>query len=334
VARLAVLTAISLGSMACGPSPSATLPASSAASSAGATAGPSSAPTRATEASPSLGTGPATSGRIAFVWRQPGTKTGGLAMIHADGSGRTLIADTGEATEPAISPDGARIAYTNGGSDSGIWTMKIDGTDRKRIARVAKDVVSGPTWSPDGTRLAFVALPIERGDAPVPSDIWLVDADGTHLTKLTSTASGDRPTWSPDGTRIAFATLVGGGISGIRTDGQSLAPITGGPDLSPAWAPDGHRIAFQRQDETDPNDVVAHIMVVFSDGSNLEQLTKGTTDDEGPCWSPDGRGLVFGQFVTTPNGNGVADLVILSGDGTATDLTNTPDVSEYLPSWR
>jgi TolB protein len=284
---------------------------------------------------PSLDTGPATGGLIAFVWRRPAQKTNGLATIHADGTARTEIPDTKDATEPALSPDRSRIAYTNGGTKPGIWTMNLDGSDRHLVAHVAGANAQGPAWSPDGTKIAFVAVPSANGEGAMnPSDIWIVDADGSHLTKLTGSASGDRPAWSPDGKKVAYSSAVGSGIYVVVIAGGGVAPVTGGGDLSPAWAPDDRRLAFQRQDDSDPAAVVSHIFVVFSDGTNLEQLTQGTTDDEYASWAPDGRGLVYAQFVATSNGGAIADLVILGGNGVSTNLTNTPDVSEFLPSWR
>jgi Tol biopolymer transport system component len=331
VARVGVVACLAVGAAAC----SSTTPSSTAGSSTGSSSSLAPAPTgsSASQAPATPGGSPiAATGLIAFVWRDQGTNKSGLATIHADGTGRTEIADTSDATEPALSPDGSLIAYTRSGADQGIWIMKVDGTDRHRVAHIAGQHAEGAAWSPDGKRLAFVELPTTQfvGNR----EIWLVNADGSEQTKLTDQSSGDRPTWSPDGTRIAFASFAGGGIYGIGIDGKGLAPITGGPDLSPAWAPDGRRLAFQRQDDSDPNAVVSHIFVVFGDGTNLEQLTKGTTDDQQPAWAPDGTALVYGQFATTPNGKVIADLVVLAPGGAATDLTSTPGVSEYLPSWR
>jgi len=331
VARVGVAACLALGTAACSSTTASPSGGSSGGPSSGLTPAPTGSGTSEAPATPA-GTPVAATGLIVFVWRDQATHKSGLGTIHADGTARTEIADTSDATEPALSPDGTLIAYTRSGTDQGIWTMKVDGSDRRRVAHITNQNAEGAAWSPDGKRLAFVALPNNQSIGN--REIWLVNADGTKQTKLTDQSSGDRPAWSPDGTRIAFASFAGGGIYGIGIDGKGLAPITGGPDLSPTWAPDGHRLAFQRQDDSDPNAVVAHIFVVFSDGTNLEQLTKGTTDDEQPSWAPDGTALVYGQFVTTPNGQVISDLVRLAPGGAATNLTNTPDVSEYLPSWR
>ena len=56
-----------------------------------------------------------------------------------------------------------------------------------------------PSWSADGLRIAFNA------GSPTDSDIYLIDADGSGLTKITDDAGGNfYPTWSPDGSRLGF----------------------------------------------------------------------------------------------------------------------------------
>ena len=70
----------------------------------------------------------------------------------------------------------------------------------------------GPTFSPDGRRIAFVGATGEQ------SDIWVADVDGTNLRQLTSDIYGDhQPSWSPDGKWIAFASE-----RGEQTDVETL----------------------------------------------------------------------------------------------------------------
>ena len=77
-----------------------------------------------------------------------------------------------------------------------IWTMAWDGRIRRRLHE-GKD----PSWSPDGTRLAFAS------DISGNYDLWLMDWDGSNLTQLTSSPDNEfEPTWSPDGRWIAFTS--------------------------------------------------------------------------------------------------------------------------------
>jgi Tol biopolymer transport system component len=287
---------------------------------------------------PSFSTGPITGGLIVFV-RRIGGHANGLATIKPDGTGLTTIPNTEDATDAALSPDGTVIAYartalptTAGPIDPGIWTMHVDGSNRKKVASVPKFNAQGPAWSPDGKRLAFVA--INANGQIGPSDLYLVDADGSHLTTLNAGAAGDRPSWSPDGKRLAFESAAGGGIWTIGIGGGGNSPLTTGTGSFASWAPDGHRLLFERQDDSDPNNVVDHIFVIFADGSSEQQVTSGPTNDQQATWSPDGRAILFAQFVPTSNGGAIADLTIVAPDGSQTKVTNTTDASEYLPSWR
>src|SRR4029453_8631271 len=105
-----------------------------------------------------------------------------------------------------------------------------------------------PTWSPDGTMLAVSSQTIRSA----PFRIFLLNADGTYRTQLTSHERGQQdidPAWSPDGNRIAFASDRDGGLPEIyvmNADGSAERRLTSdaGLDVDPAWSPDGSKIAF------------------------------------------------------------------------------------------
>ena len=93
-----------------------------------------------------------------------------------------------------------------------------------------------PVWSPDGTRIAFESFREGNGD------IYVMNADGSGLTRLTSDPALDSsPSWSPDGTRIAFESSREGNINiyVIDADGSNLARLTDDPavDKDPVWSP-------------------------------------------------------------------------------------------------
>jgi Tol biopolymer transport system component/predicted Ser/Thr protein kinase len=129
-------------------------------------------------------------------------------------------------------------------------------------------------------------------------DIYVADADGTHLTPLAPDPGNDRfPRWSPDGTRIAFSSTKGDGgyeIHSIRADGLDLRRHT---DFQaavhfPLWSPDGRRLAF-----TEYVTAGGRTYVIDIDGPRAkEPLTPLLTPPE-PLdlryrpwsWSPDGR---------------------------------------------
>ena len=79
--------------------------------------------------------------------------------------------------------------------------MTVRYVPRRLTDNDARDI--SPTWSPDGTRIAFAS---ERDDN---WEIYLMDADGGNQTRLTNNDAVDwMPAWSPDGTRIAFSSTA------------------------------------------------------------------------------------------------------------------------------
>src|SRR6266516_3261383 len=111
---------------------------------------------------------------------------------------------------------------------------------------------SAPSFSPDGTRIAFTTG---------PSNIAIVNADGTALTTIVLDAK--EPTWSPDGTKVAFSTTEGGGrVAVVNADGTGRALLS--PEFvswrSPAWSPDGTRIAARQHDFNAPGELAIFVM--------------------------------------------------------------------------
>jgi len=254
-----------------------------------------------------------------------------IAMIQPDGSDHHRLANPGTDIEPTLSPNGQQIAFTrtSPAKKPGIYVMNANGSNPHLVASITGHPVQSPAWSPDGTKLAFLetsALGVDFAQWA----LYTVNVNGTGLKKVTGIAGGDRPAWSPDGTKIAFANSNGGGIWTISPLGKNLTQVTNGIDSFAAWSPDGKKIVFERQDESDPNNVVQHIFEASADGSNVSQVTSGTTDDEYATWSPDGKTILFSRF----NSAFKADLYLRMTDGTLVDITRTATISELEPSWR
>ena len=133
---------------------------------------------------------------------------------------------------PAVSPDGAAIAFTRNKLGWDVYRMNPDGSGVKALTSEGGNC--RPDWSPDGKQIAYVS---DAADGK--GDVWIMDADGGNKMRVTP---GDdsydyNPAWSPDGRWLVFETTLGS-----KSNPWSLAiiPVSGGTPflLTPAGADD------------------------------------------------------------------------------------------------
>jgi Tol biopolymer transport system component len=235
--------------------------------------------------------------------------------VRPDGSSLTRIdpgcpgvpgAELCESSQPALSPDGTKIAYTsaygrlrkiNGDTwiDVGaIAVMNVDGSERRQLTQLKRPTSSEhtqPFWSPDGRRIGFVRanfIATPRGQQA----IFVMNANGTGIRRVTPWAmqAGDHPDWSPDGKWIVFRSPGHGGFAGtdlyrVHPNGAGLQPLTKTKAdvevFSASYSPDGKSIVFAQTGRGGLPD----LYVMRSDGSGVRQLTRTARWDSAPDWA-------------------------------------------------
>jgi hypothetical protein len=229
-----------------------------------------------------------------------------IYTMNADGSGVSRLTNNSAGDiSPTWSPDGTKIAFGSnrdgGGIDpvgqpiAEIYRMNADGTGQTRLSFYTNCGVypcpasSAPSWSPDGTRIAFQQSSNycsydESCDPNFRADIFVMNADGSGATNLTNNPSrnNSHPDWSPDAAKIAFDAVppLGGfpDIAVMNPDGTGVTFLTydssqNGYDQDPAWSPDGRKIAF------------SGIFVINADGTNRAPVSN-PTNASAPSWQP------------------------------------------------
>jgi TolB protein len=278
---------------------------------------PAPTPEAAEAAAPSL------PGKLAFAPAPGGT----IYTISADGTNLRQVAD---GLDPALSPDGTKIAYANWVDPRGIWVANADGSDKRHY--YLSGSARGPAWSPDSKSIAFWqykwgSLDPERkcwkymeGGAPnIPGDAWTwgegikdygdkmcwTDPPDPHyqlaVINLEDGTSRDLasdwysfgPTWLPDGQTIAYKAERGLALID-SLDGQVGWLTDNYHDALPIWSPDGQSVAIQwwQHDHWE-------IFKLSADGAIRTRLTENPPfEDEpwnnvSPTWSPDSKYIAF-----------------------------------------
>ncbi len=251
-------------------------------------------------------------------------------------TGERLHLTQTDATQPAWSPHGQRIAFwgvRDQGGQRDLWTVAAEGSATPTEVTNDLAVDWNPVWSPDGRTLYFSSgrggamnlwrLPIDESSGRVLGNpepltapaLWGGDIslsrDGRHLAYATREPRSSLHRVAFDPVKGALAgppsLVLGGsrklGFQNLSPDGQWLAFTTGG--------------------------LRENLCVIRTDGTGYRQITDEPSRNRGPAWSSDGKGIVFYS-----DRSGHYDLWTIRPDGSGLErLTATTGPSLLVPRW-
>jgi Tol biopolymer transport system component len=268
----------------------------------------------------------------------------GNLWVHSGDKARQLT-DSGTASMPTWSPDGASIYFVTTASETGRWPsagvirtynlrvpslvrLAADGSGTPEVLLTGRVKKGSNTWSyfirepaisPDGATAAIVT----DGPDPTRSDIVvkLLDLAGRTLRDPrigeTQSLGHQGPAWSPDGRTLLYVRNAREGARGIPAiyrfnlaTGKSSA-LTGPGYTAPSWSRDGRFVAATKTSTFGTD-------VVILDARTGIELLRITRDENSfsPVWSPKGDSIAFFRVE-----HGVVDLYLAPLTGTAPDWT-------------
>ncbi len=222
--------------------------------------------------------------KIAFKSQAP-TGNGEIYVADFDGAAaQRVTSDSAIVAKPAWVPGHMALYYTSyARSNPDIFYHSLSSGERQVFAG-HPGLNTSAAVSPDGSKVAMI---LSQGGRP---NVWVCNADGTGLKRLTTGVEDSSPCWSPDGQWICFATkkserrrlakipASGGEIQTLNTSGVSSP-------TEPDWSPDGKWIAFTRQAGGEFD-----ICVLPADGSAIPTVL---VEGQNPSWSPNSRTLIY-----------------------------------------
>jgi TolB protein len=227
-------------------------------------------------------------GQTKIAYKSQGSSgPGEIYVADFDGHGAQAVTTDGAiVAKPAWAPGKLGVYYTSyarGNPD--IFYHSLSSGQRKVVAGYS-GLNTSASASADGSKIAMI---LSKAGSP---NVWICNADGTNLKRLTTGVQDSSPCWSPNGDWICFATEQGGRrrLAKIPAGGGTvhyLNTVGAASPTEPDWSPDGKWIAFTSQTRDDFN-----ICVIPADGSAPPTALVG---GQNPSWSPNSRTLVFNR---------------------------------------
>lgn len=245
------------------------------------------------------------SGRVVFPLYD--AQRGLYDIYMADiASGDDLQVIQQSASQPALTTDGAEIAYRSWQPDRrGLFARPLNGDDQNAWGFDRFFESARPQFSPVDKSLMYFS----RTGGEAPAIYRVIDGIGQVMRREAFPIQGKSPKWSPDGRQFVYSSCLGSGCGVILSnlDGSGQLQLTDHPsDINPEMSPNGDMVVFMS--ERGGNWEIYRVDVT---GENVIALTSDQASDGLPTWSPDGSKIAF-----VSNRDGDWAIWTMNADGT------------------
>jgi len=229
--------------------------------------------------------------KVYFVSNRTGHKE--IWVMDPDGSNQRQISHFNSLSiEPAVSPDGTKIAFTSFvRGNPAIFILSTDTGRKLPFYNQVASMNATPEFTPDGKQLLYSST------ASGWAQIYIANIDGSNLRRISNTRALEvEPKVNPkNASEMVFVSGRSGPqqIYRMNMDGTDVQRLTNGEGeaSNPCWHPNGQIIAFSWTRGFATGNFNIFVMDVAS--RNFNQLTYGAGRNENPSWAPDGRHLAF-----------------------------------------
>ncbi|AQW32543.1 Tol-Pal system beta propeller repeat protein TolB [Ralstonia solanacearum] len=249
-----------------------------------------------------------------------GESLGGLALTRGEGQLRLAAHEIADYIYQKLIGDrgvfATRLSYVS--KVGRRYQLQISDSDgaNPQIALTSNEPIISPSWSPDGTKVAYVSFESRK---PV---VYVHDLVAGRRTVISNQkGNNSAPAWSPDGRRVAVALSRDGNtqIYLVNADGSGLRRLTRSSaiDTEPSFSPDGRSIYFTSDRGGAPQ--IYRMPVEGEDAGSAQRVTFKGSYNTSPRMSPDGKLLAYISRVGGAFKLYVQDL----SNGDVTGLTDT-----------